>query len=195
MKRGPPAEDRAFKGWRKKRGPKPPARLERGIRQMKLIKLSQGQFAKVDDCWFERLNQHKWCARYNPSTDSYYAQRTIYPGGRKGATTIQMHREILGFLPRDGKQCDHRNGDTLDNQVLNLRDGSDGNNEKNRARNKNNTSGLKGVSWRKQANKWIAQIQNNGKKEFLGYHTTKEAAHAAYCEAATRLHGDFAKTA
>ena len=162
---------------------------------MKLIPLSQGQFAKVSDHRYEELNKHKWCARWNPSTSSYYAQRSIYPGGRAGKTTIQMHREIMGFEPRDGKEVDHWNGDTLDNQDQNLRDGSDGDNPKSRRLNKNSTSGLKGVSWRKQANKWVAQIQNEGKKEFLGYHATKEEAHAAYCEAATRLHGDFARTA
>jgi hypothetical protein len=162
---------------------------------MKLIPLTKDQFAKVDDWRFEELSKHKWAARFCPSTNSYYAQRSDYPGGRSGKITISMHREIAGMKPRDGRECDHRNGDTLDNQEHNLRDGSEGKNAKNRRKNKNSTSGLKGVSWRNQAQKWIAQIQVDGKRIFLGYFATKEMAYAAYCEAATKHHGSFAKVA
>jgi hypothetical protein len=34
----------------------------------------------------------------------------------------------------------------------------------------------------------------NYKSTHLGYFDTAEAAHAAYCEAAKRLHGAFART-
>lgn len=163
--------------------------------KVKLIPLTKGQVAKVSDERYEELNRHKWAARWNPSTSSYYAQRTEYVGRcRAGKRTIQMHRVILGLKAGD-PDVDHWNGDTLDNQDDNLRPAGDGDNAKNRRKNKNNSSGFKGVSFREKSKRWMAQIQSNGKKQHLGYHATRELAHAAYCEAATKLHGSFAKTA
>ncbi len=46
---------------------------------MKLIELTQGQAAIVDDEDYEELNQHKWYAQWNKGTKSFYA-------GRKGKT-------------------------------------------------------------------------------------------------------------
>jgi len=42
---------------------------------MKLIPLTQNQFAKVDDDDYDRLNQYKWFAQWNEPTQSYYACR------------------------------------------------------------------------------------------------------------------------
>jgi len=56
-----------------------------------------------------------------------------------------------------------------------------------------NTSGFKGVSYRKTRRKWIATIQKDGKQHFLGHFNTPELAHMAYCKAAAELHGEFAR--
>jgi hypothetical protein len=159
-----------------------------------LIELTKGQFAIVDAADYAMLSKITWQSRWNPSTLSYYAQTTLYPGGRKGQHTVQMHRFLLGLEPRDGKVVDHRDGNTLDNRRSNLRVATVGQNGKNRELNSNSTSGLKGVSWTPKLGRWKAQIQSNGKGIFLGYFWDKLDAHAAYCEAATRLHGDFART-
>jgi hypothetical protein len=53
---------------------------------------------------------------------------------------------------------------------------------------------MKGVSKDKRREKWFARIKLNGKTKFLGYHNTPEAAHKSYCDAADRLHGNFACT-
>ena len=55
-----------------------------------------------------------------------------------------------------------------------------------------NTSGLKGAFWVANRGKWMSQIKCNGKLVYLGYFATAEDAHAAYCRAADRLHGEFA---
>lgn len=57
---------------------------------------------------------------------------------------------------------------------------------------KTNTSGFKGVFWHTQYSKWQAQIRCNGKRIYLGRFDSPEDAYTAYCEAAKRLHGDFA---
>jgi AP2 domain len=58
-----------------------------------------------------------------------------------------------------------------------------------------NTSGFKGVSWHKWRGKWRASISKKNKHSHIGFFDTPEAAHAAYVEAAQRLHGEFARAA
>ena len=55
-----------------------------------------------------------------------------------------------------------------------------------------NKSGYKGVSWEKGKNKWVAQIGYDNSPHFLGYFDTAIEAHAAYCAAAIKFHGEFA---
>lgn len=52
---------------------------------------------------------------------------------------------------------------------------------------KDNTSGYRGVSWEKNTRKWAAYICRNGRRQFLGFFQTPEAASAAYREADARL--------
>jgi len=90
-------------------------------------------------------------------------------------------------------QIDHKNQIKSDNRIDNLRLATNFENSGNRAKNKNNTSGFKGVCWSKQNKKWCAQIGHKNKKIMhLGFFATPELAHDAYVAAATKLHGDFA---
>jgi len=66
-------------------------------------------------------------------------------------------------------------------------------NGRNRGRQANNTSGYKGVTWRKDDNCWQAQIQINGKKIYLGRFDNPELAAEAYRQAAKKYHGEFAR--
>ena len=101
-----------------------------------------------------------------------------------------MHRLITGASY--GIEVDHINGDRLDNRRSNLRLCTKAENTRNKVQQKHNRFGLKGVSFK--CGKFYAQIQAHGKKYCLGYHSTPEEAHQAYCEAAFRLHGEFANT-
>ncbi len=73
---------------------------------------------------------------------------------------------IYGEFPK--KQIDHVNHDRSDNKISNLRDVTNQENHKNRGLNKNNTSGVNGVAWNKQLNKWIAYIIVASKRKHLG---------------------------
>jgi hypothetical protein len=53
-------------------------------------------------------------------------------------------------------------------------------------------SPLKGVSWHKKSQKWQAQIRSDNKSIYLGTYDRQEDAYFAYCEAALKLHGEFA---
>jgi hypothetical protein len=65
-------------------------------------------------------------------------------------------------------------------------------NQRNSCRPKNNKSGFKGVSRPKGRRKWTAQITVDDQTKYIGTFDTPKEAHTAYCEAATRLHGEFA---
>jgi len=58
---------------------------------------------------------------------------------------------------------------------------------------KNNTSGYKGVYFHKNTNKYAAQIVKKGKHHHLGLFDTPKEAYKAYCKAAKKLHGEFAR--
>ena len=86
---------------------------------------------------------------------------------------------------------DHINGNPSDNRIINLRLADVVENQHNRGKSKNNTSGFKGVSSRR--GKWQALISINGKNRYLGLFTTCEEASAAYDQAALQHHGEFVK--
>lgn len=83
---------------------------------------------------------------------------------------------------------DHKNGDRLDNRIVNLRaSGHEHNSENQRcAMKSNNTSKYLGVS--NFNGRWRAKIKANGKYIFLGYHDTEELARDAYIKAKRELH-------
>ena len=95
-----------------------------------------------------------------------------------------------GSFPED--MIDHINGSKGDNRIENLRQATRSQNLANQKINSVNTSGLKGVSWRKDRNKWHTQIRVSGKLKHLGYYIDKHEAHVAYCKAADKYHGEFA---
>lgn len=157
---------------------------------MKKIKLSQVKYALVDDADHERLSEHKWgCMK---SRNTYYAYRAFWDKNKKTTSSpIYMHRAILS-APR-GKMCDHINGDGLDNRKSNLRLSSNAQNLANSSKNRNNTSGFKGVARSSSGRKWTAQIMVNRKSRFLGSFDEKIKAAKAYDNESKRLYGEFAR--
>jgi len=136
------------------------------------IKLTQGKKTLVCDCHYELVTEdsHKWYFSKG------YAMRTIPVNGKR--VTQLMHRLINGT--DDGLDTDHVNRNKLDNRCSNLRSLSHRSNGMNRSKNKNNTSGYKGVSFDKQVKRWRATTGYGGKQKFLGYFNTPEDASKAY---------------
>ena len=89
---------------------------------------------------------------------------------------------------------DHINHIKDDNRWTNLRDATNSQNQANRLKLKNNTSGYKGVCWHIARKKWIAQIMYMNKLIHLGYYTTPEEAHEAYKKKSIEIYGEFAYT-
>lgn len=138
---------------------------------MKIIPLTQGKFALVDDKDYAALSKHKWYARRIGVL--FYAGRGIKRNGKR--FNVHMHREIMK-TPK-GFDTDHLNGNGLDNRRKNLRVCSHADNMKNRPRlNRNNTSGHAGVVWDKRDKKWIAQMKRNYKRIRIGSFSRKADA-------------------
>ena len=129
---------------------------------MKNIPLTKGKVAIVDDEDFESLSKYKWCF------DGRYAQR------RANGKAIRMH-SVLIKTPK-GMHTDHINRNELDNRKSNLRVVTPTINHLNMGIPKHNTSGVKGVVWDKQTDKWRSQIQIMGKGIPLGRFTNIEDA-------------------
>jgi len=156
---------------------------------MKLIPLSRGLFAMVDDADFDFLNQWKWTAVKSGKT-FYAARNELVNGVRRG---VKMHRLVIG-LTDPAIHVDHRDGNGVNNQRHNLRPCSQPENRRNASIQDNNTSGYKGVSLRKDVivNKFQARIMVDKKSISLGFfHSPVEAA-KAYNDAAILYHGEFA---
>ncbi len=151
---------------------------------LKKIKLTQGKFAKVDDDDFERVNQWKWS--YHDGYADRNSQYDVF-GKRK---TIKMHRVIMNTP--DGMETDHRDRDGLNNQKNNLRICTEIQNRRSRGRDIDNTSGYKGVTWRKSNRKWVARIAVNRVPIHLGSFSTSKDAALAYDRAAKKYYGEFA---
>jgi hypothetical protein len=87
---------------------------------------------------------------------------------------------------------DHINGDRFDNRIENLRPATRSENACNIGLKRTNTSGVKGLSWAKKPQKWLACIKLNGKNKNLGYFESKELG-AEFLELARELlHGNYA---
>lgn len=153
---------------------------------MKEIVLTKGYVTKVDDDDFEWLSQWSWFAWW--CKREYRARRTDRSTGK--TRHILMSREIL-HAPQNFL-VDHINGDTLDNRKENLRLATPQQNCFNQKIKINNSSGYKGVSWRKDRQMWVAYIFVNKKSIHLGFFDRIEDAALAYNKAAAENYGEFA---
>lgn len=110
--------------------------------------------------------------------------------------TVYIHRvileRVLGRPLSTDEIVDHINGDGLLNIRSNLRLATVAQNIANSPKSRRNTSGFKGVTWAKHANKFRAYITFERKLIHLGYFDTPELAHEAYCKKAVELFGEFA---
>lgn len=151
---------------------------------MRLIPLTQGKFAKIDDADFDWLSQWKWYY-----SKGYAVRNSPRVSGKRHA--IYMHR-LIANTP-DGLETDHRDGNKIDNQRRNLRPCTTSQNKMNTGLQANNSSGFRGVHWSKRDKIWQSYIKLDGKLKHLGcYGTDKEAAHA-HDVAALKFHGEFAR--
>ncbi|QIG65803.1 HNH endonuclease [Ochrobactrum phage vB_OspM_OC] len=93
------------------------------------------------------------------------------------AKNYKLHRIIWLWMTGEWPdRVDHINGIYNDNRWVNLRDVSDQENMKNQKIYKNNTSGVMGVIWRKDTQKWRSIITVDKQKINLGSYSSYDEA-------------------
>jgi hypothetical protein len=121
----------------------------------------------------------------SPEVSGY---ETVYVDGRNW----RIHRLVFlmqhGYLP---KIIDHINGKRTDNRIENLRAADDNQNAHNQVLRSNNVSGIKGVSWNKDRQKWVVRVNHN-KKTYQRYVQDLELAELVAIEMRSKLHGEYA---
>lgn len=131
--------------------------------------------ALIDKEDIDKVKDYKWCKDAN----NYV----------RNSKQEYLHRIIVGEA---SFYVDHINGNTLDNRKSNLRICNNADNLKNRVKlPKNNTSEILGVRFRKDRNKWYAEIQYNEQKVRLGSYTNKEDAIKARLDAELKYFGKY----
>lgn len=154
---------------------------------MKLIPLTQGYSAMVDDEDFEWLMQWKW--RASVKSNTVYAITGIKCDGRR--TSMLMHRAILRVT--DSKiDVDHGDGNGLNNRRENIRPCTHAQNLANSG-SRGGSSKFKGVCWSKGNNRWSAAINIGGRIKHIGYFEKEEDAARSYNQFAEKHHKGFAQ--
>lgn len=176
---------------------------------MKLIKLTRGFSAKVDDEDYDELMKYKW--HFKEDTRSYrrrkinpdlvpfgYAARSVrtYINKKFKISTVWMHVQIM--KPEGRLEVDHNNLDKLDNQRNNLRICTKSQN----LRNSGLTLGKKGSKYKgvyannyrdKIEKPFMTKIVIDGKLTLLGTFENEEDAAKRYDEKVKELFGPFAR--
>lgn len=110
---------------------------------------------------------------------------------------MSLHRLIMGFP--ENKEVDHiihpsKFGNKFDNRKSNLRIVNKSQNQMNKHKQSNNTSGNVGVSWHNRDNVWEAWISINNQQIYLGRFVNKEDAIHARKVAEDKYFGDYSFT-
>lgn len=157
---------------------------------MREIPLTQSRIAFVDDADYEWLNRKKWRTQKRYSHLVYAVRGMPQVKGKRGSE--YMHRVILGLRRGDGQQCDHIDGNGLNNQRANLRVCTITQNHQNQRKRIVGTSKYKGACWNRRDHKWQASIKVNKKLIHLGLFDSELDAACAYNKAAQKYFGEFA---
>ena len=161
---------------------------KRGVMTFYINSKTHGKHAvKIDDEDYEKVSGFAWYIK----KDGYRIKAVVastYEKGKRGK--VRLHRLIVPFAV-----IDHIDGNPLNNMKSNLRECSLSENQQNRGKQINNSTGYKGVFiMRNKGREYIkAAISVKGKQHHLGIFKTKEQAALAYNEAAKKYHGEFAR--
>ena len=144
------------------------------------------------------VKQYTWYIQQKKINDKYIGGKYVcsqFPmiNGKRNRKFI--HNVIweynYGPIP-DGMMVDHRDRNPLNNQKQNLRLVRKQDNTKNRSIPQNNTSGVIGVYWLKNSQKWQAKLSCDNNVISFGVYNTKEEAIKTRLVAEKEYYKEFA---
>lgn len=177
-----------------------PLKLQKVEEEVKKVKslLTQAKVKRLFEYrdgelyWKKSIGRIKKGDEAGSMSDTGYKQvgidKKVYRYGR--VIYLMFH----GYLPECVSYID---SNPLNTRIENLREAtpSQVNCYKNKKKLRNNTSVFKGVCFNKQVGKYKAYIKKKNVSYHLGYFDSPEEAYKAYCKAAKKLHGEFARVA
>jgi len=164
--------------------------LELEVKELK----EEEKWKPIEGLWDYQISSKGRIVKYNGFVPKIGLERRGYYRVKLAGKLYKLHRLLAEtFIPNpEGKPfVDHIDGDKLNNSLSNLRWCTHAENQRNRGKPVNNTSGFKGVYFNKVHGKYYARIRVNGKLKHLGCFRTPEEAAAVYEKAAKELHGEF----
>ena len=133
----------------------------------------------MDD--YDKIKDYTW--NEHVLSSGYHALEAWDSVAKK---VIRMHYLLID------KGCDHADRNPLNNRRYNLRKATLIENAQNHTKQKTNTSGVVGVEWRKDSQKWCASITVNKNRIWLGYFINKNEAITTRLKAEAEYFGEFA---
>lgn len=157
---------------------------------------SKGELFYVDACDYPMIKDICWHVhiqkiRHEDGTIGEYK----YITGRdlKSGKDVVLSRYLMGIDDDDSVVIDHWNGNTFDNRRQNLRICTQAENCQNKRLSNLTSTKIKGVTYDKESNKYIARIGYKYRRYFLGRFDCLYDAAKAYNDKALELFGEFAK--
>lgn len=114
----------------------------------------------LDDADYKKIQSEPGTWYLSLKREKFYVQKHTKTG------VVEIQRWLLN--PPKGLYVDHINRNPLDNRRKNLRICTNAANLRNGRVRTTNKSGVSGVCWDKERNKWATEIRVNYKKIFLG---------------------------
>lgn len=122
-----------------------------------------------------------------------YLHHTGYYQTKINGKSYSLHRLIFlyhhGYLP---KIIDHKDRNSLNNNIENLRSATKNQNQWNKESYKHSSSIYKGVSWHSRDKIWQTRIRINNKELYLGSFSDEWTAAFIYNVYARGLHNKYA---
>lgn len=140
--------------------------------------LFNGEFFYFDLEDYDLIKNYRWSKKERGYI--YTKQENKY---------IRMHRLVMNCP--DDMDIDHINHNTMDNRKSNLRIVTKSQNHMNKTIYKNNTSGVKGISWDSRKNKWLVELQKENTKIKIGRYDDFNEAVEARLEAEYKYHTGY----
>ncbi len=135
----------------------------------------------------EEIDQYQWS--YSGKRGCHYAFRTIWHAKKKYQERIYLHHQLWEKVNGERKKgfiIDHKDGNTYNNLLINLRQIRQRGNVINQKMRSDNSSGIKGVTFENKSRnkrKWIAHWRETADE---GESVQKQARYFTKEEAAAR---------